>query len=515
MRGPEHQNLGAMEPKIATRAAVLRWLGRWLGTASAGAALCVGLAGCKVGPNYTKPPSTAMAPSYKEDALRTPPPNPPDGGWKQAQPGDDDAIRGAWWEIYGDPELNTLEGQVSVSNQNLKQALAQYTQAAAAVRQYRAGLFPTLNLGSSAARTRLSQNRPLRFSASQGQTYNDLIASGQASWEPDLWGSVRRTVAEARDNAQASAAQLANTDLSLRSELALDYFEMRGLDTQKQLLDSTVAQYQRYLDLTQMRFKGGVATESDVALAQTQLDQTRTQAIDVTVARSQYEHAIATLTGQPASTFSLPPAPLILALPQVPVGIPSELLERRPDVASAERRAAAANEQIGIAIAAYYPNITLFGTGGFESLRPGIWFQGPSAIWSLGGSASEILIDAGRRHAITDEARAGYEANVAGYRQTVLQAFQDVEDNLAALRILNEENGTEQLAVRDAARSLSISTNRYKGGLTTYLEVITAQATELANQRTAADITTRQFSASVQLVKALGGGWNTSKLPHP
>jgi NodT family efflux transporter outer membrane factor (OMF) lipoprotein len=258
-----------------------------------------------------------------------------------------------------------------------------------------------------------------------------------------------------------------------------------------------------------------VATDADVAQAQTQLDQTKAQDIDVGVARAQFEHAIATLTGQPASSFSLAPAPLTLSLPTFPVGVPSEMLERRPDVAAAERRAAAANEQIGIAIAAYYPQISLTGTGGFESSRAGNLFQGPSALWSLGGSATQLLFDAGKRRAITEEARAAYDAQVANYRQTVLQSFQDVEDQLAALSILNQEAAAQQQTVADAERSLQISTNQYKGGLTTYLQVITAQAIELANRRTAADITTRQFAASVQLVKALGGGWDNTQLPHP
>ena len=271
-------------------------------------------------------------------------------------------------------------------------------------------------------------------------TYNDLFLQGQVSWEPDLWGNIRRQVEAQRATAQATAADLANVDLSLRSELALDYFELRGLDTQQRLLDNTVQQYEQYLDLTKTRFAGGVATESDVALAQTQLDQTRAQAIDVGVARAQYEHAIATLTGVPASSFSLPPAPLDLALPQVPVGVPSQLLERRPDVAAAERRANAANAQIGVAIAAYYPTINIGGTGGFESKNAGTLIQGPSSLWSLGGSAVELLFDAGRRHALTEEARDVYEQNVANYRQTVLQAFQEVEDNLSGLRILNSES---------------------------------------------------------------------------
>jgi NodT family efflux transporter outer membrane factor (OMF) lipoprotein len=468
--------------------------------------------GCKVGPNY-KTPNTAMAPSFKEQPVETPPPSEPGVGWKHAQPGDD-KIRGKWWESYNDPQLNALEERVAVSNQSLKAALAQYTQALAAVQQYRSNYFPTVSVAPNYSRTRVSQNRPLGVPTT-GNPYNDLIASGQASWEPDLWGNIRRTVQQARANAQASAADLANAELSLRSELAMDYFELRGLDTQKQLLDDTIQEYQRYLQLTVSRFHGGIATDADVAQAQTQLDQTKAQDIDVGVARAQFEHAIATLTGQPASTFSLAPAPLTLTLPVVPVGVPSEILERRPDVASAERRAAAANEQIGIAIAAYYPQLNITGTGGFESSRPGNLFQGPSALWALGGSATELLFDAGRRHALTTEARAAYDGEVANYRQTVLQSFQDVEDQLAALSILNQESAAQQQTVADAERSLLISTNQYKGGLTTYLQVITAQAIELSNRRTAADITTRQFAASVQLVKALGGGWDNTQLPHP
>jgi NodT family efflux transporter outer membrane factor (OMF) lipoprotein len=468
--------------------------------------------GCKVGPNY-KTPGTAMAPSFNEQPGETPPPSAPGVGWKHAQP-DDDKIRGKWWEAYEDPQLNTLEERVTVSNQTLKISLAQYTQAMAAVQQFRANYFPTLSAGPSYSRNRFSTNRPIGI-PTNGNPYTDLTVAGQATWEPDLWGNIRRTVQQSRANAQASAADLANVDLSLRSELAMDYFELRGLDTQKQLLDDTIEQYQRFLELTISRFHGGVATDGDVAQAQTQLDQTIAQDIDVGVARAQFEHAIATLTGQPASTFSLGPAPLTLRLPTVPVGVPSEMLERRPDVAGAERRAAASNEQIGIAIAAYYPQIFLDGSGGVESGRPGNLFQGPSTLWSLGGSATELLFDAGRRHSLTEQARAAYDAQVANYRETVLQSFQDVEDQLAALSILNQEAAAQQKTVADAERSLEIFTRQYKSGLTIYLQVITAQTTELTNQRTAADITTRQFAASVQLVKALGGGWDTTQLPHP
>ncbi len=288
---------------------------------------------------------------------------------------------------------------------------------------------------------------------------------------------------------------------------------MRGLDLQKQLLDNTVVSFSDYLDLTKTRFKGGVATDSDVALAETQLESTRAQDIDIGVARAQFEHAIATLTGEPASSFSLAQTPLNLALPQVPTGLPSELLERRPDIAGMERRTDAANAQIGVAISAYYPNITLTGAGGFESGNPGTWIQGPSALWSLGASASELLFDAGRRHAVTEQARDNYEATVANYRQNVLTAFQEVEDNLAALRFLDQESVTQAAAVAAAQRSLQISTSRYKQGLVDYLEVLTAQTALLTNQRTQADITTRQFAANVQLIKALGGGWDTTQLP--
>lgn len=472
-------------------------------------ALCALVAGCTVGPNYKRPTAPAP-PAFKEAA---PPPSIPNGTWKPAQPADQ-ALRGKWWEIYNDPLLNALEEKVAISNQTLKAATEQYFAARAAVQVARAAYYPTLSAGPSISRTSLSRNRPTAVPGSKN-LYNDFALSGQASWEPDFWGQVRRSVESSRASAQASAADLANVELSVRSELALDYFEMRGLDLEKRLLDDTVVSYEGYLKLTQTRFKGGLATDLDVAQAQTQLDSTRSQDLDVGVARAQYEHAIATLIGEPASSVSLQQSPLDMPLPQVPTGLPSELLERRPDIAGAERRADAANAQIGIAIAAYYPNITLSGSGGFESKNPGTWIQGPSALWSLGASASELLFDAGRRHAVTEEARDNYEVTVANYRQSVLNAFQEVEDNLAALRILDQESGTQAAAVAAAERSLRISTIRYKQGLVDYLEVLTAQTVQLNNQVTQAQITTRRFAASVQLVKALGGGWDTSQLPTP
>lgn len=468
------------------------------------------LAGCTVGPNYHRP-AAATAPAWKENSV--PPPNPPNGTWKQAEPSDA-VLRGKWWEMYDDPQLNALEDKIAVSNQTLKVAMEQYFQAREQVQVARSQYYPTVTAGPSIGRTRESYNAPNTDRNLTDYQYNTYGLTGQAQWEPDLWGQVRRTVEQARASAQASAALLANVELSLQSELASDYFEMRGLDAQRELLDNTVTDYASYLHLTQVRFKGGVATESDVALAQTQLDTTRAQDIDVRVARSQFEHAIATLIGVPASTFTLPAMPLGGKIPDIPVGVPSDLLERRPDIAAAERQVDAANAQIGIAITAYYPNVSLTGNGGFFSGNPGTLIQGPSEMWSLGASAVELLFDAGRRHAITQQARDAYQQQVANYRQIVLAAFQDVEDNLAALRILNQESAANQAAVADAQRSLQISTHRYTGGVTTYLEVLTAQTALLTNQRTQDDIATRQFVSSVQLIRALGGGWDTSRLPR-
>lgn len=480
---------------------------RTAGLVASAAALL--LAGCTVGPNYHRP-TAPNAPAWKENVV--PPPNPPNGTWKQAEPSDA-VLRGKWWEMYGDPQLSDLEAKVAVSNQTLRAAMEQYFSAREQVQVARSQYYPTLSAAPSVQRTRESYNQPNTVRGLSRYQYNTYSIGGQAQWEPDLWGQVRRTVEQARANAQASAAQLANVELSVRAELAADYFEMRGLDSQKELLDNTVASFQEYLKLTQIRFHGGVATESDVALAQTQLETTRAQDIDVGVARAQYEHAIATLIGVSPSVFSLPSMPLGQRIPQVPVGLPSQLLERRPDIATAERQADAANAQIGIAVAAYYPNVSLTGSGGMLSGTPGTLIQGPSEMWSLGASAVELLFDAGRRHAITQQARDAYEMQVANYRQTVLNAFQDVEDNLAALRILDQESATQAAAVAAARRSLNISTNRYKGGVTTYLEVLTAQTAQLTNERTQADIATRQFVASVQLIRAVGGGWDISQLP--
>lgn len=459
------------------------------------------LSGCTVGPKYVQPAVLPPPPVFKE----TP------SNWAQATP-QDQLPKGKWWEIYGDQQLNSLEETIAVSNQNLKVAYQEYMSARDLVRQARSQLFPTVAVQPSGTRIQLSQNRPNFYPTTKSQ-YSDIVFPAELSYEVDIWGQVRRTIESSRENAQASAADLENVSLSLHSELAFDYFSLRGLDLQKQLLDATVIDFEKALQLTEARYHGGVASDVDVAQAQTQLETTRAQDIDVGVARAQFEHAIAVLAGKTASTFSIPPAPLTAAPPQIPLGVPSELLERRPDIAASERRVASANAQIGIAVSAYYPQISLAATGGVESAAIESLFQGPSVLWSVGGSAFETVIDGGRRRAVTQQARDNHDAAVASYRENVLEAFQQVEDNLAALRLLDQELATQQVAVASARRSVDLSTTRYKRGITTYLEVLTAQSIALSDERTAADLMTRRMTASVQLVKALGGGWDRTQLP--
>ncbi len=380
------------------------------------------------------------------------------------------------------------------------------------VQAARSHLYPTLSAGPGFSHNHNSANRPLTTPTTDS-SFNDLLLTGAASWEPDFWGKIRRSIEAARANMQASAAEQANVSLTLEAEMAADYFQLRGLDSQIRLLKSTVTDLERQLDLTVRRRNGGVATDVDVAQAETQLETVRAQLVDVSVGRSQFEHAVGTIADYKLSNFSIPFSPLDLRLPDVPLGVPSQLLERRPDIAAAERQTKAANAQIGIAISAYYPTITLNGIGGFESTHGGTWIQGPSALWSLGATATELLIDAGERHALTDAARHQYEAQVSGYKGVVFLAFQDVEDNLSTLRVLGEEEAVEKRAVDSAQHSLDLSNQRYKGGVTSYLEVITAETTLLAGQRTLTDLQTRQFAASVQLVRSLGGGWDASQLP--
>ncbi len=476
-------------------------LHRCIRLAAALIALGLPLGGCTVGPKYVRP-STEVPPAYKEQASP---------GFTAAQPADALA-KGKWWEIYADPELNSLENQVAAANQSLKAAQAQFAQARAAVQVVRAAYYPTVSGGASASRIRQSQDKAVVSTASK-INYNDFQLPIDASWEPDVWGRVRRTVEATRSEAQASAADLAGVDLSLHAELALDYFELRGLDTQKQLLDSTVVAYQKALDLTESRYKGGIASAVDVAQAQTQLETTRAQEVDTDVQRTAFEHAIAVLIGKPPAEFSQMPTPLAAPPPSVPASMPSELLERRPDIAAAERRVEEANANIGIARSAYYPQFLLTGQGGFESSRLGTLLQGPAGFWALAGQAAELVFDGGERHGITAEARAAYDESVDNYRQTTLSAFEDVEDNLSALRVLQDEAKTQDAAVAAAQHSLDLSISRYKGGVTSYLEVTTAQSAALSDERAAVDILTRRMAASVLLIKALGGGWNASQIP--
>jgi NodT family efflux transporter outer membrane factor (OMF) lipoprotein len=466
------------------------------------------IAGCTVGPKYVKPavPTTA---TYKEEA---PASFKETDQWQPARPGDQTS-RGSWWEIFGDPELNKLEEQIASSNQNLKVAEARFREARAAIRFNRAAQFPTISTSPSASYVKSSDYSPNFPSKIQQSSKGDFVLPFDLSYELDLWGRVRRSVAAAREEAQATAADYETAKLSLEAELALDYFELRSADAQKQLLDDTVKAYTDNVQLTLRRFKGGVAPKADVAQAQTQLDTTRVQDTDVTVQRAQFEHAIAILIGKPPAEFSLAAAPLNNQPPSTPVGLPSELLQRRPDIAAAERRVAEANQQIGIARAAYFPIATLAGTAGFAGSQASNWFGWPSGFWAVGPALAQTLFDAGRRRATSESARANYDAAVATYRQTSLTAFQEVEDNVAALRILEDETQQQQQAVASAQESLQLFTNRYKGGVDTYLQVITAQTIELANERNAIDILRRRLDASVLLIKALGGGWNVSNLP--
>ena len=472
------------------------------------------ISACKVGPNFQRP-DVPPPPEYKgtgSTGALVPPPNPQGGTWKPASPSDG-MLRGKWWEIYQDPQLNALEEQIAPQNQNLRAALEAYLSARDQVRVARADFYPTLSVSPATSRAQVSSHRPLIVN-STNTGYSDFQLEGQASWEPDLWGRVRRSVEAAHENAEASAADLANLDLSLHAELALDYFELRGLDSDARLLEQTVTDYQHQLDLNQELLKGGIASEVVVAQAQALLETTRSQLVEVKQGRNQYEHAIATLINKEARDVTLTPAPLAMTLPQVPVGVPSQLVERRPDIAAAERRAAAANAQIGIAISAFYPNVTLGGGGGFESTNVGTLIQGPSALWSLGAQATQLLFDAGKRRAITDQARHNYESQASTYRATVLGAFNEVEDRLSDLKVLEDEAASEQRAVAAAQHSLDLSNQRYKGGVTNYLEVLVAESTLLSNQRTSTDLITRQYVASVGLVRALGGGWDTTQLPH-
>jgi NodT family efflux transporter outer membrane factor (OMF) lipoprotein len=467
------------------------------------ALVCLVLSGCMVGPNYKKPASVPAPPAYSDSGHY--------GDWSAAAPADA-ADRGPWWAVYRDPELNDLEQRCAAANQTIAAALHAYQAAHDLVRISRADLFPSATLGASASRNGLSANRPLA-SATSGRNYWDFLIPLSISWEPDLWGGVRRQIESSTAGAQASSADLANTRLDLQGTLAVTFFQLRGLDLQAQLLRNTLDAYQQTLNLTQVRLKGGLATESDVAQAQAQLEETRAQLIDLGVQRAQYEHAIAVLVAAPATGFHIAEKSLAGEPPYVPTGLPSELLERRPDIAAAERRVAAANAQIGVSKAAYYPNITLGVGGGVDSSAISRLFSSSSAEWNAGVSAGELVFDGGRRKAQVDLALAQREQATALYREQVLSAFRDVEDQLAALRVLEEEATVQQRAVDAARHSTELSLLRYRGGLGVYLEVLTNQTIQLNDERAAAALVARRIVASAQLQMALGGGWSTAQLP--
>jgi NodT family efflux transporter outer membrane factor (OMF) lipoprotein len=454
------------------------------------------LAACSVGPDYVRPTAEVPA-AYKEGE-----------GWRQAEP-KDHLIRGAWWEIFNSPELNALEEQVNVSNQNVALAEAQFRQARALVQVARAGYFPTVTAGASATRSATTIRSPV----TSGTTFNDYLLPVDLSWTIDIWGRVRRLVESGVASAQASAAALEAIRLLAQAELAQDYFQLRTLDAQKKLLDETVVAFQKTLDLTQNRYASGVASRADVLQSETQLKATQAQAIDVGVQRAQLEHAIALLVGKPASSFSVPVATLRVEPPAIPIGVPSDLLERRPDIAAAERSMAAANAQIGVAKSAYFPTVTLSAAGGYESVELSKWLTWPSRFWSVGPAVSGVLFEGGLRRGQSAAVRAAYDGTVAAYRQTVLTGFQEVEDNLAALRILEEEARVQEEAVKAARQSLAIAINQYKAGTVSYLNVLVAQTVLLNNEVATLVIQNRRMAAGVLLIKALGGGWNASALP--
>ena len=468
------------------------------------------LTDCTVGPKYQRP-AVESAPAYKEAE-----------GWKLAQPGDA-ALHGNWWELFGDSQLNALEQQVNVSNQNIAAAFASFMQARAVVKEAQSQYFPTLTVSPSVSRTRSSAtlaagaggttSGTTTIAGSGGGIFNNFDLPFDASWTPDLWGRVRNTVRGNVAAAQASAADLENTRLTAQAELAVDYYQLRTQDTLRQLLDQTVVAYQESLDLTRAQYETGIGTDEAVAQAEVQLKSTQAQDTNLGIARAQYEHAIALLVGQPASTFSIPPEPLKASPPSIPIGLPSQLLERRPDVAASERLMAQANAQIGIAKAAYFPTLTLSAAGGFESSSVSDWLTWPSRFWSVGPALAETLFDAGLRRATVQQFQAAYDQTVATYRQTVLTAFQQVEDNLAALRILAIQLQQQDDAVASSQRYLKIATDRYKLGLDPYLDVITAQTAFLSNQQTAVTLRMQQLTDSVQLIEALGGGWDADQLP--
>jgi len=469
----------------------------WLRTISLSLALAV--AGCSFAPTYRIPTSAPPTSEYNEQ-----------GDWLRAQPLDDQS-RGRWWIVFGDAELDALELKVETSNQDLQAAFARWQEARATTRVARSSLFPTLDAGASAARVRVSQNAAGYVPRAE-PTFNDFDVQADLSYEIDLWGRVRNTVTAAKANQQASAADLASVELAVRAELAADYFTLRSQDAEQALLARTVADYTKSLELTQRLYQGGAAAQADVDQAQAQLETARTQAAEIALARSQTEHAIALLVGENPTGFHIDPDPLPsdTAPPRLAPGLPSTLLERRPDVAAAERRVAAANAEIGVARAAYFPVFNLAAAIGFDSNNASTWLNAPSRTWSVGPSGLLTVFDAGRHKAQSEEAHARYDGQVANYRNTVLTAFQEVEDNLAALHRLEEESVSEAAAVTATRRALQQAQYRYKAGLVTYLEVSATETTALQAQLTQMSILNRRMSACVLLIRALGGGWRVT-----
>ncbi len=470
------------------------------------------LSGCMVGPNY-KTPAAILAPSFKE---ATPTSFSDQDGWKPGQPSDT-KLKGDWWALFQDPRLNELEAQVDTANQSLKSAEANFRAARAQIGYARSNEAPTIGVEPSIAAVRDSAHQPYFPSTLANNGEGNFVLPVDLNYEIDLWGRIRRGVTSAREQAQASDADLESARLSLHAELALDYFGLRSADAQEKLLDDTVTAYESAVQLTSDRFEGGAAPQSDLAQARTQLDQARVQRTDIEVQRTQYEHAIAVLIGKPPAELTLPPIPIDQAsqvMPDIPGVMPATLLERRPDIAADERRMASANEQIGIAQAAFYPTLSLSAIAGFQGTSALNWFNWPSRFWAVGPGMSETLFDAGRRRAAKNITVANYDATVADYRQTALTAFQQVEDNLAALRVLENEARQQHEATASAEQSLDLFQTRYEGGVDTYLQVVTWQTAALNNQRNDLDILQRRLDASVLLVKALGGGWDTTQIPR-
>jgi NodT family efflux transporter outer membrane factor (OMF) lipoprotein len=452
----------------------------------------------------------SLAPVYVRPAIQTPETFKEQGPWVDAAPADQ-MQRADWWQLYGDATLNDLETKVDVANPDLAAAVDRYTQARAYLDETRSGFFPQLAGGAQATHNRQSDDRPLR-SASQPDEYKDNLIGAQLGYELDLWGRVRNLVSAGRASAQAYGADLASVRLSLHAELANDYISVRGLDAQAKLLADTVEAYAHALQLTENRFSGGIASGLDVARARTQLSTARALISDIKAQRALFEHAIASLVGVPASSFSLQPTVAEMPLPPIPVSVPSTLLQRRPDIAAAERRAAAANANIGVARAAFFPNIALTATGGYENTGGANWLTAPNSFWSIGPRISLPIFDAGRRRAIEQEARAVFDEASDRYRGIALTAFQQVEDNLALLRWLGEEEKDESAAVASAQQTLDLALDRYRNGAVNYLEVVDSQVTALAAQRIELTLQDRQLRASIGLIRALGGGWSMAEL---